>query len=263
MDKLFKFLTVFIVLVILFMLLAPFKAIDVGERGVVLNFGAFNGRIMDSGLNWKTPIIDSVVTYNVQTQKDEVQVTAASKDLQDVTATIAVNYQIDSKSVGSLHQKIGREYASRIISPAIQEAVKAATAKYTAEELITKRVEVKDIMKSTLIERLAKDFIIVEEVSIVNFAFSGSFNQAIEAKVTAEQNALASKNKLEQVKYEAQQAIEKAKAEAEAIKIQASAINAQGGADYVKLQAISKWDGHLPTQMIPNSTVPFIDISSK
>jgi len=239
-----------IVVIILLSTFWPFVAIGAGERGVVLNFGAFNGAVMTPGLHLRIPVIQTVVRYNVQTQKDEVDASAASKDLQEVTAKIAVNYHIEPDRVGDLHKNIGDGYRNRVVDPAIQEAIKAATAQYTAEELITKRVAVKDAMRTALNERLSREYITVEEVSIVNFSFSESFNVSIEAKVTAEQDALAAKNKLEQVKYEAQQQIETAKAMAEAIRIQASAVNAQGGADYVKLQAIQKWDGKLPVYMM-------------
>lgn len=259
-----KLLTGAIALVIalaIFILLKPFTTISAGQRGIVLNWGAFNGAVLQPGLNWKTPIAQSVIKIDVQTQKDEVEASAASKDLQNVTTKIALNYHLQPEQVGALYQNIGLDYDSRVIDPAVQEAIKSVTSKFTAEELITHRQEVKDQVKAMLVERLSKQFISVDEVSIVNFSFSQSFEQAIEAKVTAEQNALAQKNKLEQVKYEAQQQIETAKAQAESIKIQATAINAQGGADYVKLQAIGKWDGHLPTSMPPNGTVPFIDLS--
>lgn len=115
-------------------------------------------------------------------------------------------------------------------------------------------------MRVHLNENLSKSDIILEDVFITNFEFSESFDKAIESKVTAEQRALESKNKLEQIKFEAQQQIETAKAEAESIRIKAQAVTQQGGADYVKLQAIQKWDGKLPTQMITGSAVPFIDI---
>ena len=112
------------------------------------------------------------------------------------------------------------------------------------------------------IERLQRDFMVVDEFSIVNFNFSESFNTAIEAKVTAEQNALAAKNKLEQSKYEADQRIATAKGEAEAIKIQAQAIQTQGGAAYINLKAIEKWNGLLPVYMMGNSPVPFINLDN-
>jgi regulator of protease activity HflC (stomatin/prohibitin superfamily) len=252
-------------------LMGTFKIVPAGKRGVVLRMGAVN-RVMVEGINGKIPYFESVQITDVRTQKEEVKAEAASKDMQGVTSVIALNFHVSPEAVGLLWQKVGAEYQVKIISPAIQESVKAATAKYTAEELITKRSEVKDAMKLSLSERLQKDYIIVDEVSIVNFDFKDSFNKAIEAKVTAEQEALTQKNKLEQVKYEAEQAIAQAngvsqarvinaKAEAEAIKIQAAAVTQQGGKDYVQLQAIKQWNGILPTQMIPGSTVPFINLA--
>lgn len=246
--------------ILLAVLFGSSGTISAGYKGVKTQFGAVKG-VVDSGLYFKMPFIQKVVKMNVQTQKEQIDAEAASADLQNVKATVALNYNLYPDKVSELFNKIGNDYKSRIIDPAIQEAVKAATAKHTAEELITKRAEVRDEMKTLLTARLAPEFIQVSEVSIVNFDFSSSFNQAIEAKVTAEQNALAAKNKLEQVKYEADQRVASAEAEAKAIQIQAQAINSQGGADYVHLKAIEKWNGILPTQMIPGGTVPFINLS--
>ena len=239
-------------------LFESWSIVPAGKRGVVLRLGAVN-RIMNEGIGWKIPLIESVKKLDVRTQKEEIEASAASKDLQIVSAVVALNYNLMPDSVAVLWQQIGSEYKSRIIDPAIQESVKAATAKFTADELITKRPEVRDQMKKDLSERLVKEYIQVTEVSIVNFDFSESFNKAIEAKVTAEQDALASKNKLEQVKFEAEQRITQAKAEAEAIRIQAQAITQQGGENYVQLQAITKWKGDVPQYMM-GSAVPFINL---
>jgi regulator of protease activity HflC (stomatin/prohibitin superfamily) len=246
-------------LFVLFVLLGTFFTVNAGEKGVVLRFGAIS-RVADNGIHFKFPIIESVKIMNIQIQKEQVDAEAASSDLQNVKTTIALNYNLMPDKVDALFAKIGIDYKTRIIDPAIQEAVKSSTAKYTAEELVTKRPLVRDDIKSTLSSRLQNEYIQVSELSIVNFDFSNSFNAAIEAKVTAEQNALAAKNKLEQVKFEKEQRIAQAQGEAEAIKIQAQAINSQGGADYVNLKAIEKWNGVLPAQMIPNATVPFINL---
>jgi regulator of protease activity HflC (stomatin/prohibitin superfamily) len=246
-------------LVLIVFLFGSFGTISAGQKGVMLQFGAVTGRVLDEGLFFKIPFVQKVQHLDVKIQKEQVEVSAASKDLQTVTSQIALNYHLDATKVADLWQKVGKDYKTRIIDPAIQEAVKASTAKYTAEELITKRPLVKDDARVLLAERLANEFIVVDELSIVNFDFSGSFNSAIEAKVTAEQNALAAKNKLEQVKFEAEQRISQAKGEAEAIRIQAQAINSQGGADYVQLQAIKQWKGEVPTYMGVGA-VPFINI---
>jgi len=249
-----------LIILILAIIFWPLTTIKAGERGIVLRFGAVN-RILESGLHLVLPIGEQIKMINVQTQKEQIDSGAASKDLQTVTAVVALNYHLIPEQVGNLWKTLGGDYKIRIIDPAIQESVKSATAKFTAEELITKRTEVKDLIKLSLTERLLKEFIIVDELSIVNFNFSKSFNEAIESKVTAEQNALTQKNKLEQIKFEAQQTIEKARAEAEAIRIQAQAINSQGGADYVALKAVEKWNGQLPIQMIPGESVPFINVN--
>ena len=246
-------------IVVLILIFGSFRIVGAGERGVVLTMGQVSDTVWSEGLHLKVPLIQSVKILDVKTQVESIDATAASKDLQNVTAKIALNYHLDSERVNKLWQSLGAEYKVRIIDPAIQEAVKAVTAKYTAEELITKRPQVKDDVKVALTERLNKEFIIVDEFSIVNFDFSSSFNAAIESKVTAEQNALASKNKLEQVKYEAEQRITEAKGEAEAIRIQAQAIQQQGGAEYVNLKAVEKWNGTLPQYMMGNS-VPFVNL---
>ncbi|MFH1292225.1 MAG: prohibitin family protein [bacterium] len=244
-----------------FSILNPMVKITAGQRGVVLKWGAVSGRILDEGIHWLMPVMDEVVKMDVKVQKEEKGATASSKDLQTVTSKVAINYHLDSKKVDKLWQEVGKDYSNRVIAPAIEEFVKKTTAKYTAEQLITKREDVKADLKSALTENLAKNNIIVDDIFITDFKFSDTFNAAIEAKVTAEQRALESKNKLEQVKYEAEQRVAKATADAQAIKIQAQAITQQGGKDYVQLKAIEKWDGKLPMQMIPNASVPFLDLT--
>ncbi len=241
--------------------LAPFTSVSAGYRGVVLRGGKVV-RVLDEGYQYKSPVIESVTEVDIRTQVEAAQASAASKDLQTVNTKVAVNYNVIPDKVEFMWNSVGKDFKSVLIDPAIQEAVKSATAKHTAEELITQRQEVKDEITATLHDRLASSgFLNVTQVSLTDFDFSESFNAAIEAKATAVQNAEAAKNKLVQVQYEAQQQVEQAKAQAETIRIQAQAINAQGGADYVQLQAIKAWDGHLPSQMVPGSAVPFLNIT--
>lgn len=247
--------------VIAFLVINPFVMISAGERGVQLRWGAVQNDILTEGIHWVTPIMVHVKKLSTQVQKEQVDSSAASKDLQTVTSTIALNYHLESDKVNWVWQNLGEDFKIRIIDPAIQESFKATTSLYTAEELITKREIVKEKAKADLKSRLIKDFIIVDELSIMDFNFSKDFNDAIEHKVKAEQTALTAKNILEQKKYEAEQIVVTAKANAEAIKIQAQAITQQGGKDYVQLQAINKWNGVLPTQMIPGATVPFINLT--
>lgn len=249
-------------IIALMLVFGSFGIIHTGDRGVKTRLGQVAG-VITPGFYVKAPFIEHVDVFDVQTQKEQTDATAASQDLQTVKAEVAINYNLDSTKLSDLYTRIGDDYQYKVIDPAVQEVVKAVTAQYTAEELITKRADVTSKIQSALSDKLGLSDIAVSSVSIINFDFSAQFNQAIEAKVTAEQNALAAKNKLDQVKYEAEQTVTTAQAQAEAIKIQAQAINSQGGADYVQLQAVQKWDGKLPTQMVPGSSVPFINVSAK
>lgn len=252
----------FVVIFFIIIISDSMYTISAGQRGIVLTWNNPADNPVTEGLHFKIPIAQSIVVLDIKTQKYEADASAASKDLQTVTSHVVTNYHLQSDSVSRLYKEIGVDYQARVISPLEQEAVKSTTAKFNAEELITKREEVRLQIKQVLYERLLPRGIIVDEVSITNFDFSPQFNQAIESKVTNEQNALAAKNKLAQVEYEKQQRIAQAEGEAEAIKIQAASINSQGGKDYVQLQAIAKWNGALPSTMIGGSgATPFIDIT--
>lgn len=258
-------LTIFLTIILgligitgIFALFGSFGTVDTGSRGVVLKLQNPTGEIKDQGFYWKTPFLESVVDMTVQIQKEEVEASAASRDLQDVATKVAVNYHLDPSKVGNVYQEVRRDWAIRLVQPALQEAIKSATSKYTAEELITKRAEVREAISVNVKEKLAPRGLLIDEINIVNFAFSPSFNSSIEKKVTAEQDALASKNKLEQTKYEAQQKIEAAKGEAESIKIQSQALSEQP--QFLDKLAIEKWDGTLPTYMAPGSALPFLNI---
>lgn len=232
--------------------------VKAGHRGVKTRFGAVVGTV-NEGLYAKLPFIETVRKMDVRVQKDEVEASAASKDLQTVSSKLAINYSLSPNYASEIYKSVGVEYKSRLIDPAVQESVKAVTAKYTAEELITKREIVRDEIKNVLSEKMSNYGLIIDNVNIINFDFSQSFNAAIEAKVTAEQSALAAKNKLEQIKFEAEQRVTTAKGEAEAIKIQAQAIQNQGGAEYVNLKWVEKWNGNLP-QTVLGDSVPVISI---
>lgn len=248
--------------VVLSLIFGSVYIINAGQRGVLLTWGEANPIPKGEGLHFKYPIAQKVIKMDIQTQKYEADLTAASRDLQDVSTKIAINYHIVPERVPEIYSDIGINYAEKVIYPLEQETNKGITAQYTAEELITKREEVREGMKRSLMEKLQPRGIVVEEVSIINFAFSSSFTQAIENKVTAEQNALAAKNKLAQVEYEAQQRIAQAEGEATAIKIQAAAIQSQGGKEYVALKWVEKWNGQQPQIVLGESSTPLINIGT-
>jgi len=242
--------------VLLVPLMSSFGTVGAGERGVRLRFSAVTGAVLDEGLFFQIPFVERVVRMSVQIEKYEASADAASKDLQSVSTTVAVNYHLDPTRVDSVYQEFRDEYRVRIIEPSIQESVKSAIARYTAEELITKRAAVRDDIKANVKEKIEPNGIILDELNIVNFSFSKSFNVAIEKKVTAEQEAFAAQNKLEQVKFEAQQQIEEAKGKAEAIRIEAEAL--RQSPQVLELRALEKWDGVLPK--VTGENVPFIKV---
>jgi regulator of protease activity HflC (stomatin/prohibitin superfamily) len=236
--------------------------VPAGSRGVVLSFGAVTGRILRPGIYLVNPFAgESVAMMNVQTVAAAVSATAASRDLQDVAAQITVNYGLLPSEAARVYERYREEFATRVLGPAIQEAVKAATAKFDAENLIRQRSEVKEEIERILAARMQPTHRL-EAMSITDFKFSQEFSNAIEAKVTATQQALKAKNDLERVKFEAEQRVTEAKGEAEAIRIQALAITQQGGSEYVALKAVEKWNGVLPVTMLPGGSVPFVPLSS-
>lgn len=237
----------------------PFGIVEAGERGVLLRWGAVTDKIFNEGLFVRIPFADRVEIMDVKIQKEEVLATAASRDLQTVESKVALNYHIDPTRVANIYQDIGVSYSTRLIDPALQESVKSTTAKYTAEELITKREEVRDAIRAHLVTKLEPRGILIDDFNIVDFQFSESFNQAIELKVTAEQSALAAKNKLEQIKFEAEQQVAEAKGKAEALRIESAAL--QSSPQILQLRALEKWDGKMPAVMGSGAT-PFVDVSS-
>ena len=249
-----------IFLFLLFLVISSsYFTIQPWERGLIKTFWNISSQIYSDWFHFKIPFVTSVVKMDIKVQKTEADAFSASKDLQTVSTSLAVNYSLDEKSLVNIYKKVWREedVSKKLVIPLIQEVVKATAAKFTAEELILRREEVSDNLKKWLVKWLEIHWVIVDRVSITNFDFSKQFNDAIELKVTAEQTALAEKNKLETIKYQAQQKVEQAKweaearvtgakAEAEAIKIQTQAIQTQWWAEYVKLKWIEKWDWMLP-----------------
>jgi regulator of protease activity HflC (stomatin/prohibitin superfamily) len=263
-------------LITLMIIFSIFGSVAAGEIGIRTRFSKVTG-IVNQGLYVKIPFIESVRILDTRTRtinydkngnegdsRDSSSLTGASRDLQDVSIGVMVNYKLDAQKAENIFNqyRTNENFEANVIEPIIRETVKSVSAQYTAEELVTKRLEYSDKVTALLTERFLTKDSILERFSITNFEFSKAFSQAIEAKVTAVQTAEAARNKLEQVKFEAQQTVEKAKAEAEAIRISAQAINSQGGADYVALKAVEKWNGQLPVQMIPNSSVPFLNLKN-
>lgn len=239
-------------------LFRPFAIVNAGERGVVMRFGKVQDVILDEGIHPVMPIVTSVKRLSVRVQKNDISARAASKDLQDVTTDVAINWHIDPAQVNTVFQRVGSQdqIVDGIITPAVSEVVKAATAKKNVEEILTKRTELKDEIDNQLKKRLAAYGLLVDDVSLVNFVFSPEFNKAIEAKQVAEQQAKQAEFVALKAKKDAEAEVNRARGQAESQRLQRLTLNAE----LLQQQAIEKWDGKFPTVMGGNGTLPFINI---
>jgi regulator of protease activity HflC (stomatin/prohibitin superfamily) len=240
--------------------LGSFVVISAGHQGVQVTMGEVNMQTLNEGLHFVNPISD-VREVSVRVNKAELKnANAGTRDLQIVHTDIVVNYRLDGTKVAHVYKEFGLELEDKILLPAVNESFKATTAHYNSEELVTKRDEVSHAIHEQLQIKVAKYGLIVSEISLVNFGFSAQYQAAIEQKVIATQQKLKAEQDLARIQVEAEQNIAKAKGEAESIRIQAQAIQNQGGKDYVQLKSIEKWDGKLPTMMLGNST-PMINLN--
>ena len=237
----------------------PFAIVNAGERGVIMQFGKVQANILDEGLHPIVPFVTTVKTLNVRVQKSAFNADAASKDLQKVVADLAVNWHIDPTKVNTIFQRVGdeRQIVDGIITPAVSEVLKAATAKKTAEEIITRRTELKSEIDDALQSRLGDYGIMVDDVSLVNFSFSPEFSRAIEAKQIAEQEAKQADFIALKATKEAQAEINRAKGQAEAQRLQRLTLTPE----LLQKQAIEKWDGRFPTVMSGSGSLPLVNIN--
>jgi regulator of protease activity HflC (stomatin/prohibitin superfamily) len=242
--------------------------VQAGYRGVVLHLGAVQDRVLGEGFHFRTPFVEQVVQIEVRTQKFQAAVSAASKDLQEVRSTIALNYRIDPQQVNKIYQQLGVNYQDRVISPTIQESVKASVAKFNAEELITQRETAKDAIAQTIRTTLSSNNLIVQNVFITDFQFSSSFSDQIEQKVVAFQKFLTEQNNLRAIEVVANQTVAQAEGAARANAARASgeseAINIitqqlRESPEYLQWQAITKWNGQMP-YALGNSGFPFFQL---
>ncbi|HEY4430391.1 MAG TPA: prohibitin family protein [Paenibacillus sp.] len=240
-----------------------FVSVEYGHVGLYKTFGKLNDNTLSPGIHFKVPFIQTVIQVNTQVTKAETDTTASSKDLQPVSTHVAVNYSVNKASAYNLMNNIGGNFDNVIINPAIQEIVKEVTAKYPAEDLITRRDLVAGEISEHLTTRLAKYNLIVNDINIVNFKFSEAFDQSIEAKQVAQQQALKAENDLRRIEIEAKQKIAQAQAEAESLRLKKQEVTpelVQLKQIEVQEKALEKWNGVLPS--VTGGATPFVDVQS-
>jgi regulator of protease activity HflC (stomatin/prohibitin superfamily) len=256
------------VIIIIVILAESIVIVEAGHRGVVLYLGAVENRVLGEGVHFITPFLEQVVQMEVRTQKFQAEATAASNDLQEVQTVIALNYRIDPQEANKIYQILGVNYADRVISPTIQESVKASVAKFNAEELITKRETAKSVIADAIRSTLSANDIQTQNVFITDFKFSDAFATQIEQKVVAFQKFLTEQNNLRAIEVVANQTVAQAEGQARANAARASgesqAINIitqklRESPEYLQWQAITKWNGQMP-YALGSSGFPFFQL---
>lgn len=235
-----------------------FTIIPAGHVGVQVTMGEVNLHTLPAGVNFVNPI-SSVKDVEVRVKRADLkEAQAGTKDLQQVHTDIVIQYRMNPEKVPHIYKEFGLNVDDKILGPGVNEAFKAVTAHYNSEELITKRDQVSSEILDHVRSKVAPFDIEIQGISLVNFGFSAAYQQAIEQKVIATQQKQKAEQDLERIKVEAQQAIATAEGRAKAIQIETQAINSQGGAAYVQLEAIKKWDGKLP--QYNGGVVPFVNL---
>ena len=249
MKKITKFVVLGIVALLVVILASDsFATVPVGSTGILLTFGKVeDGKALSEGLHIKLPLVQRIVSMDNRVKKLELNTEAFSKDIQTVSATLAVNYRLQAEKSFAIYKTHGTQYEQNIIVPATHEVLKSVCAQYTAEELISKRAESSDMMRDELDAKLSGMGITVTDFNIIDFDFSNEFINAVEAKQVAEQvkkkAATENETAIAQAEREKQVSIKQSEAEAERVRIEAEAqaqstlIAAQAQADAVKLAA--------------------------
>ena len=253
-------LTIFVVILAVIFLGSSFVVIPAGHTGVALTFGKVEDVVLQEGLHFKVPFVQKIVVVDNRIVKLDVNTEAFSKDLQTITTVVAVNYHVGKENSQTLYKNVGMGFEEVLITPAVNEVLKAVTAKYTAVELVSSLAEVSMLLDEGLNEKMNAYGIFINELNIINWDFSEEYINAVEAKQVAEQNLIKTRTEQEQAlviaNTEAQKRVIAAEAEANEIKVLAQA-NAESNRIItesisellIKYQTVAKWDGKLPTVM--------------
>lgn len=255
-----------IVLLIAVFLLWPFASVPAGYVGVMTSFGAPSANVYDPGIHFRLPISQSMHTVYVGVYKAESDVAGSSKDLQQVDMKVSVNFNILPAAAVSVYSNLAGDPWTQVMDPAVHDIAKAVAARYEATDLIQKRDQVSQEMREALLTRFKNIGVNVSAVNIVDFSFSKQFNDAIEAKITAQQNALRVENEITQTKWEAQKRVVESEAALQVAENTAKANDIVGKSladnpSMIEKLKIERWDGHYPTYMM-GSGVPMIQIGA-
>lgn len=267
--NLIKYVTIGIVGLTLFF--GSYSTVGPGERGILITMGKTGDEVLGEGPHLKFPFISTIKTMSVRIHKSQDTSEAATKDLQRVSAAVALNWTINPESVGKMLREVGNEESieRNIIAPAVAEVLKASTAKMTAEEVLTKRMELKQTIDDMLIKRLTSYGLIIKDISLVDLNFTNEFNHAVEQKQIAEQQAKQAAYVAEKATQDAIATVNAAKGEAEAVLVNARA-QAEGQKllklnltkEVLQLEYLKRWDGKLPNVLTGNGGGVMLSVPS-
>ncbi|TCG09308.1 hypothetical protein BZM27_05770 [Paraburkholderia steynii] len=254
-----------VVLLIALFILWPFASVPAGYVGVMTTFGAPSATVYEPGIHFRMPISQSMHTVYIGVYKAQSDIAGSSKDLQQADMKVAVNFNILPTAAVGVYANLGGDPWAQVMDPAVHDIVKAIVARYEATDLIQKRDQVSQEIREALLTRFKNIGVNVSAVNIVDFQFSKQFNDAIEAKITAQQNALRVENEIAQTKWEAQKRVVESEAALKVAENNAKANELTGKSleanpALIEQQKIAKWDGHYPQYMM-GSAMPMIQLS--
>ena len=250
---------VIFLLVFFVVLFNPIAIVGVGERGIKVTLGQVSPQSFTEGVHFVTPFISKIKTMDVKTQKNIRETEVYTKDIQQARISYVVNYNLQPQNAHKMYREVGVEYKDTILMPVVEGTIKDVIGKWNAQDLVANREAATSEIIGKLQKQLEPRYVNVTGFQITDINYSKVFEQAIESKVTAEQEALKAKNKTVQIQEEAKQKIISAEAEAKSMKIRTEAL-AQNKT-LVQYEAVQKWNGVLPQYMMGNS-VPFIGMGN-
>lgn len=235
--------------------------VETGHRGVKTTFGKVEGAPLPEGIYFTSPFTTNIHQVDIRTQKLEDKSEVYTKDAQTSTIKYAVNYSVKGDQAGELYKTVGSDFAEKLIPQVVQGGLKNAAGKWEAIDIISHREDVRMEVEAALKTSLAERGIIVEGFQMTDVAFTQAFDKAVEAKVIAIQNADQAKNTTVQVREQANQRVIAADADAKAMQIKSAALSQNQ--NLVAYEAVQKWNGELPTYMLGNGTLPFINVGKQ
>jgi prohibitin 2 len=252
-------------IVLLGMVLLPLLAgcgvhtVDTGHRGIKTSFGQVEGPPLVEGLYFVNPFTTSIQQIDVRIQRWDGKTEAYTRDVQEATVAFTLNYKLRPEAAAEVFRTVGSDWANKLVGQQVYQHLKNVIGQWDAVDLIANRQKANDAAQAAIVAALASANVDVTSFSITDFQFSQAFNQAVEAKVIAQQRAQESVNRTEQTKQEAQQKVITATAEAQSMKIRADALSQNP--KLVSWEAVQKWDGKLPVNMYGQAAIPFIDVN--